>query len=74
MKVERVELDEVSPREHQFFCSLNRHVGMNTVMAERASDVCTFASMEARFLYTTKCMLNPLTALLSAENESNVIT
>lgn len=59
MGIERVELDEVSSRENGFFC-LNRHVAMNTVMAERASDVCTFASMEARCLYTTKCMLNPL--------------
>jgi len=33
---------------------------MNTVTAERAIDVCTFVSMEARYLYTAKCMLNPL--------------
>lgn len=39
MGIERVELDEISSMEHKFYCSLNRHMAMNTVTAERASDV-----------------------------------
>ena len=60
---------KLAPWRYGFFCSLNQHLAMNTVTAERASNVCVFVSIEARCLYTTKCMLNPLTALLFAENE-----
>lgn len=60
---------KLAPGKYRFFGSLNRHMAMNTVTAERASNVCAFMSIEARCLYTTKCMLNPLTALLFVENE-----